>query len=145
MLKQWLARGRLRRQASSPEEIAALFKKIDRDLVECHKKDISLDWRLVIAYNAALGCATAALRASGFRVGEGGGNHVTIVDSLAFTMEIDRETIIALNAIRKKRHVTSYDAADTVSELEVDETIEMAEMLKKRLIEWLRQNHPELL
>ncbi len=144
-LKDWLSKGRLKRQSTSREEISAILRKIDRDLIECHKVDISLDWRLVIAYNAALGCAMAALRATGYRVSEGGGNHIRTIDSLYFTIGLDREIIIALHAVRKKRHSASYDAAGTVSELEVDETIELAEELKAYLLDWLKNNYPELL
>jgi hypothetical protein len=144
-LKDWLSRGRLKRQPSSREEISAILRKIDRDLIESGKADISLDWRLVIAYNAALGCAMAALRASGYRVNEGGGNHIRTIDSLHFTLGLERELIIALHAVRKKRHSASYDAAGTVSKLEVNETIELAEELKVYLIDWLKNNHPELL
>ena len=144
-LKYWLSRHWVSKQLTSREEIAAIFRKIDRDIAESRKEDISLDWRLVIAYNAALGCATAALRASGYRVQVGGGNHSRTIDSLAHTMHIDEETIIALHAIRKKRHFTSYDAAGTVSRQEVDETIELAVDLRARVLGWLRHTHPELI
>ncbi len=144
-LKGWPKRDRIRRQKTSREEIAAIFRKIDRDLAESKKPDITLDWRLVIAYNATLGCATVALRATGYRIPSGGGNHRLTIDSLRFTTGIEKEMLIALHAIRKKRHFTSYDAAGTISEQEVIETIEIAEELRDMVYKWIQKNYPELM
>ena len=66
-LSDWLARGWLTRYEPNAREIADLFGLIDRDRADCRASALSADWRLSIAYNAALQAATAALAAAGFR------------------------------------------------------------------------------
>lgn len=74
-LQDWLSNGWLKRHTTSRKETTDLLAKVDRDIAEAAKEEISLDWRLAIAYNACLGCATVALRASGYRIPGGAGQH----------------------------------------------------------------------
>jgi hypothetical protein len=66
-LQSWLQNSRLVRHTTSAEEIANLLRISDRDLAACKAKDLPVDWKLAIAYNAALQAATAALAAEGYR------------------------------------------------------------------------------
>ncbi len=144
-LSDWQNNGWLKQQASSPEEIRDLLAKADRDIIEAEKKAISLDWRLAIAYNASLGCATTALRASGYRMASGAGQHYRTIQSLRFTINPDSELIITLEAICKKRAIVNYDSAGTVTETEANEAIILAKELRELLTEWFKANHSELL
>ena len=49
------------------------------------------------------------------------------------------------DAFRKKRNISDYERAGTVSAAEADEIASLARELRKRLEEWLRQKHPGLL
>ena len=60
-LKDWLNSGWLAEHKTSPEEIRNLLGVADRDLTDCRSVGLSADWRMNIAYNAALQAATAAL------------------------------------------------------------------------------------
>ena len=60
-LKDWLKNGWLVEHKTSPQEITDLLGVMDRDLADCETPGLSPDWRLNIAYNAALQAATAAL------------------------------------------------------------------------------------
>ena len=60
-LQNWVRSGWLRPHRSSKQEIADLFGVADRDIAACQTKGLIADWRLNIAYNAALQLATAAL------------------------------------------------------------------------------------
>jgi len=144
-LQDWLSNGWLKRHSSSPQEIRDLLDKVDRDIAEAAKEEITLDWRLAIAYNACLGCATIALRSSGYRMPSGSGQHYRTIQSLRFTINPDADIIISLEAISKKRAVASYDAAGTISEGEVREALELAKDLRKLLIDWLGEHHPQYL
>ncbi|MGB5107796.1 MAG: hypothetical protein WBP29_12500 [Candidatus Zixiibacteriota bacterium] len=78
-LQDWLSNGWLKRHTSSRQEIRDLLNKIDRDIAEASKEEITLDWGLAIAYNACLGSATIALHASRYRIP--GGRAITIEPS----------------------------------------------------------------
>ncbi len=139
-LQDWLSNGWLKQHTTSRQEIGDLLDKVDRDISEAAKDEITLDWRLVIAYNACLGCATIALRASGYRMPGGAGQHYRTIQSLRFTIDPDSDIIISLEAISKKRAIVSYDAAGTITEAEVEEARQLAEDLRELLKQWLKDN-----
>lgn len=143
-LNDWLKNDWLKRHTTSAAEVRDLLSKVERDLSEASKTQIGLDWRLAIAYNASLGCATIALRASGFRAPEGDGHHFRTIGSLHYTLRPEPGLVTALQALRKKRAVISYDAAGTVTEAEVTEALRIAFELSKLLHSWLQANYPGL-
>lgn len=144
-LQDWLSSGWLKQHATSQKEIADLLAKVDRDITEAGKEEITLDWRLAIAYNACLGCATIALRAIGYRIPGGAGQHYRTIQSLRFTVNPESDIIASLEAISKKRAIVSYDAAGTITESEVAEARCLAGELREGLLAWLREEHPELI
>jgi len=144
-LIDWFNSGWLKKHTSSPQEIRDLLEKVDRDIVEAANKSIMLDWRLAIAYNASLGCATLALHAGGFRLPGGSGQHYRTIQSLKFTLALDPELITTLEAISKKRAIVTYDEAGAASEEEVNEALRLAKELRQLLVEWLQLKHPHYL
>ena len=84
-LREWQKNSWLVEHKSSPEEIAALFAIVERDLASAKVAGLADDWRLSIGYNAALQAATAALAASGFRAAREQ-HHYRTIQSLALTI-----------------------------------------------------------
>jgi hypothetical protein len=66
-LQSWLRNDWITPHKTSPAEVTALFALVERDLADCQAAGLSADWRLNIAYNAALQAATIALAVSGYR------------------------------------------------------------------------------
>jgi hypothetical protein len=124
-------------------EVRNFLDVADRDIVDS-QKDLSPDWRLNIAYNAALTLATIALAASGYRVAREAHDYRTF-QSLEYTIGLDRSTVDQLDAFRKKRNTTGYDMAGTVSEQEANEMVDLAKNLRSMVNGWLRAEHSELL
>ena len=79
--------GWLTEHESSREEISALLALADRDIEASQTPGLGPDWRLNIAYNAALQVATAALAAGGFRAGRIA-HHYRTIQTLAQTITI---------------------------------------------------------
>jgi hypothetical protein len=67
-LPNWLQNEWVVAHKSSKEEIAGLVRLVERELQISKIAGLSNDWRLGIAYNAALQAATAALAAAGYRL-----------------------------------------------------------------------------
>ena len=86
-LAEWKKNEWLVEHLSRRQEINHLFRLIERDLKDCRNKELSLDWRFNIAYNAALQCANDALAAEGFRAAKDS-HHFRVIQSLKFTLEI---------------------------------------------------------
>lgn len=126
------------------KQIQDLLALVERDLADSAIPALTPDWRLNIAYNAALQCATAALAASGYRASREA-HHVRTIRSLEFTTEADDELIAQLDMFRRKRNISDYERSGRVSETEVLEMRQLALHLRDDLISWLKAEHPELL
>jgi len=61
-LRSWLQNGWLVEHTTSPEEIRNLLAIADRDLAASQAPNLPPDWRMAIAYNAALQAATVSTR-----------------------------------------------------------------------------------
>src|SRR3990172_12202217 len=143
-LVDWLNQGRLRPHKTSKNEIRQLLAVFERDMTDARSNTISVDRRFATAYNAALTAATAALAASGYRPA-GEGHHYWVIQSLAFTLQLDAEKIEEFKRFRRERNTIDYERIGAVSEKEVQEMLELAKSIQAKLEAWLKKNHPELI
>ena len=127
----------------SAAEIAELLPICDRDLEKVKTMELGPDWRLSIAHNAAVQVAKAALEAVGYRIRKEG-QHYLALQSLAFTIKTDPDTIKQLDKFREKRNISSYERAGLVTEEEAEEMIALAKKLRHNVERWLRVHHPQL-
>jgi hypothetical protein len=125
-------------------EIADLLAVADRDLEQCRDPGLHPDWRLAIAYNAALQCATAALAAVGYRAAHEAHHH-RVVQSLELTIGWPRAEVDALDTFRGRRNVVEYRRADVVSDAEANEMVQLARKLRADVQAWLAAQHSDLL
>ncbi len=142
--ENWASYGWLTRHETSRQEIAALLSLADRDLVAAQVPDLPPDWRLNIAYNAALQAATAALAASGYRA-EKTAHHYRVLQSLALTIGLEADSVEQLDELRKKRNLSSYRRAGLVSEREAEGMIALAQAVRQAVQDWLEANKSDLL
>ena len=143
-LSDWLRHGWLVEHEPSAGEIRDLFAVIDRDLVDCEVEGLSPDWKLGIAYNAALQASTAALAASGYRASREA-HHYRVIQSLAFTVRAPASVIARMDLFRKKRNLGGYERAGAASFQEAKEMIVLAREISESVRRWLANEHPELL
>ncbi|HMC66029.1 MAG TPA: hypothetical protein VKI65_13910 [Gemmataceae bacterium] len=143
-LPDWQKNGWLTAHQTSPREVADLLGVVDRDLADCQTPGLSADWRLNIAYNAALQAATAALAAAGYRATRDQ-HHYRVIQSLVLTLGADRGLINQFEQFRKKRNIGGYERVGAVSDHEADEMTALAQELRQSVARWLGANHAELL
>ncbi len=143
-LENWLRNGWLVEHQATSAEIAELLAIVDRDLADCRVEALSPDWRLNIAYNAALQASTAALAACGYRASREA-HHYRVIQSLVLTVEADTGLVRQFDLFRKKRNVGGYERAGTVSDEEAKEMIVLAERIRHEVTKWLESHHPEFL
>ncbi len=124
-------------------EIAELLAVADRDLAASKTPGLHNDWSFNIAYNAALQVATAALAASGYQA-ERANRHFCGIESLSLTLGTDAGTIRKFDIFRKKRNISDYERADTISSFEVKEMWALAEKLRADFDAWIQRNDPQL-
>jgi hypothetical protein len=136
-LEDWLRNGWLVEHKTTPAEIADLLAIADRDLADCRVQGLSPDWRLNIAYNAALQASTAALAACGYRAAREA-HHYRVIQSLALTIGADARLVRQFDLFRKKRNIGGYERAGTVSDQEAKEMIALAEQIRQEVMDWLK-------
>lgn len=142
-LQRYLENSWIQRHESSPQEIAELLAIADRDIGQSQTPGLGPEWRLSIAYNAALQLATAALAAAGYRA-ERQNKHQRTIECLAFTLQLERRDVDFLDLCRRKRHSNVYDQVGAISEQEADELVAFSKNLKTQLVAWLQDHHPGL-
>jgi hypothetical protein len=142
-LELWKTNGWLREYETSAQEVASILALVERDLEDAAKKEISTDWRFNIAYNAGLQLATVVLYAAGCRAGRGESKHYRVIQALPFAMGQQFSTIRNyLDNCRRKRNVSEYDAAGTISKKEAEDLLQTVAEFKIEVVRWLKKNHP---
>ncbi len=140
-LKEWLKNGWLKEHKTSRAEVAGLLAIADRDIAACKTPGLHNDWRFNIAYNAALQLAAAALAIAGYKA-ERANHHYRTIDSLSHTLGTDEASIRKFDVFRKKRNVSDYEHADTISDADVNDMRQLAEKLRADLTLWIEKKHP---
>ena len=143
-LETCLRNGWIRRHESSAAEVANLFAISDRDIHESQTPGLGPEWRFDIAYNSALQSATAALAAAGY-MAERQNKHMRTIECLEFTVGLDRTETGFLDMCRRKRHAAVYEQLGAISDQEAGEMVQFAQDLRRRVEEWIRREHPDLL
>jgi hypothetical protein len=142
--RDWERNGWLTAHRTSPTEIRDLLALVERDLADSAAEGLSADWRMNIAYNAALQAATAALTAAGYRASRDQ-HHYRVIQSLRETIGAEAALVNTFDAFRKKRNVTGYERAGSVSDAEADTMRALAIQVRERVLTWLRAHHADLL
>jgi hypothetical protein len=143
-LADWERNGWLTAHRTTENEIRDLLAVVERDLADSEAEGLSADWRMNIAYNAALQTATAALAAAGYRASRDQ-HHYRVIQSLRETLRIDVKTVSTFDAFRKKRNVTGYERIGLVSDADASAMRALAVKLRDDVVVWLKKNHPDLL
>jgi len=129
--------------SATPEGVQSLLAVAQRDLENSQADGLGSDWRLNIAYNAALQTAAAALEAAGYRAARES-HHYRVIESLRLTIGAGDDVVLPLDRVRQKRNVGIYERAGQVSDTEAKAAYDLAERLKSDVEAWLRENHPDL-
>jgi len=125
--------------------IGRLLAAARRNIDDAQVTEISAETRFDAAYKAIMQLANAALQANGFRtLTSKPGHHVTMIQTLSQTVGVDKQTVIVLDALRKQRNVADY-SGDAVPMSAVEGCLSHAEVLLKSVLDWLKENRPELL
>ena len=145
-LEQWLRNNWLRRDEATVAEIQRLLQVVDRNLGDAQTPGLSVDGRFQHAYDAALQLCMIPLRACGYQVKKGEGHHKHGIDSLRLTLgDPWADTADHIERCSRLRGQVVYESIGLVSEHDAGDLLIMAQRLRGDVINWLRDQHPELL
>lgn len=144
-LENLLAIHRLQTFKATPEGVRRLLAAAARNVADAHLSALSADNRFDAAYKALMQCAMIGLWAKGYRTATSQpGHHQTALQALPKTMDIARDTVIVLDALRKQRNLNDY-AGDPITEAAVAECLAQAEALLTHTRRWLAARRPDLI
>ncbi len=137
--------GQLKLHPTDAEEIERLLIAAQRNLRDAHVTTISAETRFDAAYKAIMQCALAALMMHGYRPDTNRpGHHMTVVQSLPLTVDIEAKRVVVLDALRRQRNVADY-SGDDIDESTAEHCITEAEKLIANVISWRAAHRPSLI
>lgn len=143
-LSDWERNGWIVKHRTSRHEIRDLLHVVERDLADSAAEGLSADWRMNIAYNAALQAATAALAAAGYRPSREA-HHYRVIQSLRETLGAGAAVVATFDAFRKKRNISGYERVGLVSDADAGAMRALAVALRGDVMAWLKRYHGDLL
>jgi hypothetical protein len=144
-LQNLLKIGKLAEHKTNADQVGRLLASAGRNIQDSLQESISLESRLDIAYRSIMQVSMIALWANGYRPAKNApGHHVTMIQSLTHSIELDNNRMVVLDTFRAKRNAIDYTGED-VDESSVEACIAAAEDLIQRLHIWLSENRPDLL
>jgi hypothetical protein len=127
------------------ETVRRLLNGAARHIADAKVKAISAETRFSSAYTAIRMLADLGLHAHGYRtLTSKPGHHQTAIQTLPKTLEVDSQTVIRLDKLRKQRNITEY-TGDIIPESAVAECLSQAESLHSVTLDWLKKHKAGLL
>ena len=104
--------GQLKLEPAAQEEIEDLFRSGTRRLADAGKKDLSLESRFDLVYNASHALALAALYFHGYRPN----SRFLVFQCLQHTVGLPQEQCRVLNDAHNKRNLAEYEGVMDIDE-----------------------------
>jgi len=123
--------GKVHRQAPSAREFEGLLQSGSKRLDDAGRRELRIESRFDLAYNAAHSLALAALRWHGFR----SESRYLVFQCLQHTVDLGATDWRVLDQAHRKRNLAEYEGHLEVDEALVAATIRVAEKVRARLEE----------
>lgn len=144
-LANLLAIQRLQPFEATPQGVQRLLTAATRNLADAQLQALSPENRFDAAYKCILQCAMLGLWVQGYRTATSQpGHHQTALQALPLTMELPRDVVIVLDALRKQRNQNDYES-DPVGQAVVMECMAQAQSLLAHTRKFLKTQFPSLL
>ncbi len=121
--------GQLKTEPAAEGEIEGLLRSGERRLEDAERKELNLESRFDLGYNAAHALALAALRAQGYR----SDSRYLVFQCLQHTIGLPQEQWRVLDQAHRKRNLAEYEGAMDVDEQLVAALLRVARGVVKRV------------
>ena len=135
----------LKRMTADAAVIRRLLSAARRNIADAHVSEISAENQFDAAYKAIMQLANLALQVHGYRtLTSKPGHHMTMIQLLSQSIGLHKQTVIALDALRKQGNAADY-SGDMIPPSLVEECVAHAGALYGEVVQWIETNRPELL
>lgn len=146
----WAKKRRLKPEPTSAKEIKELLDLADQKIRDAElvaeNSAFSSDHYQNSVYYAALPCATAVMRAFGYRVAKDSeGGHALLFSFLNFTVDPANKYTTDLNAARLARIQSTYSSIGNQDRKDTDKLLKKVQTLRKEAETWIRKEYPGLM
>lgn len=121
--------GQLKTEPSAEAEYQGLLRSGVRRLDDAERKDLSLESRFDLAYNASHALALAALRFRGYR----SESRYLVFQCLQHTIDLPNEQWRVLDQAHRKRNLAEYEGNLDIDEQLVSALLRVAREVEKRV------------
>ena len=128
-LDNLVARGLLKPEAPTDDEVSGLIRSGAARLADAKNADLSLESRFDLAYNAAHALSLAGLRIAGYRAN----NRYLVFQCLEHTLGLPNEKWRVLDQAHRKRNLAEYEGAIDIDESLVEALIRVTEDVASRV------------
>ena len=144
-LENLLKIGQLKAHPVDAEEIDRLLAAAQRNPRDARVTSISAETRFDAAYKGIMQSALAALMMHGYRPDTNRpGHHMTVVQSVRLTIDVEAKRVAVLDALRRQRNVVDY-TGDDIDESIVGNCIGEARRLIDEILAWRKAHRPALI
>ena len=142
--KAWLEDGRIETHRPVRAEIDGHRQAAERSLADAALQGISPEGRFQLAYNAALGLATLAVVASGYRIKSRVGHHQITFEAAGVALGEEASVLIKyFDRCRRTRNVITYEG-DEISTEQANELLRECKRFAALVGAWLAKHRAEL-
>jgi len=136
--------GLLKREPPSDAELRQFIAHARHALADAALPGISPSGRFDLAYNAAHALSLAALRANGYRPGDGRGHRAIVFQSLVHTLDAPETLASTLNRYHTRRNRSEYASYEPATDAEARDLLALATRTRELLVAWLRRHRPQM-
>ena len=115
----------LKAETASEEEIAGLLRSGTARLEDSKNKDLNMESRFDLAYNAEHALPLAALRAAGYR----SENRYLVFQCTQHTLKVEPEQWRVLDRAHRKRNLAEYEGEIDVDDELLEALIRVADLI----------------
>ena len=124
--------------------VLKLLLAAQRNWVDAKLKELGADNRFDAAYKTIMQCAMPSLWANCYRTSTSQPGHQQLaIQSLPLTLQVPKDSVIVLDALRKQRNLNDYEG-DPIADSALADCLNEAEKLLAHTRQWLQTNHPDL-
>ncbi len=128
-LDNLVAAGQLKSEAPAQAEIDGLLQSGEARLRDAERKELSIESRFDLAYNAAHALALAALRWHGYR----SEHRYTVFQALVHTIELPNEQWRVLDTAHRKRNFVEYEGVADLEAATVEALLRVTAEVARRV------------
>ncbi|MCP4764886.1 MAG: DNA-binding protein [Gammaproteobacteria bacterium] len=142
-LENLLKIGRLEAHETDAVQLGRLLDSSVRCLDDARQGSITPETRLEAGYRAIMQLSMVALWANGYRPTTAPGHHMTMIQSLVHSVEIDADQVRVLDTFRVKQNTINYTGED-MDITSVEACIAAGEELMQHVHDWLARHRSDL-